>query len=92
MRVGMKTMAEAAIANIKSSPTLTGTTVAVMAIAFAGMVTSAYTADHIKRSNSDLSNDENLQKAYTWAWSTALITGVLAAGMAGVVAWTVMKK
>lgn len=85
-------MAEAAIANIKTSPTLMGTTVAVMAIAFAGMVTSAYTADHIKRSNADMSKDENLKKAYTWAWSTSLITGILSAGMAGIVVWTILKK
>lgn len=85
-------MADVAIANIKRSPVLMTTTIAVMAIAFAGMVTSAYTADHIKRSNCDVSKDPTLKSAYTWAWSTAVMTGILAAGMAGVVVWTVLKK
>lgn len=84
--------ATAAIANIKRSPTLMGTTFAILIVAFAGMVTSAYTADHIKRSNCDLSKDSNLNSAYTWAWSTAVLTGLLTAGMAGIIVWTALKK
>jgi len=85
-------MADAAIANIKSSPMSLSVSVAVMVVAFAGMVTSAYTADHIKKSSCDMTKDANLKSAYKWAWSTAVITGVLSAGMVGIVAWRVMKK
>lgn len=78
--------------NVKDRKTLAIASTVVMLASFAGMVTSAYTADHIKRSSCDMSKDDKLQKAYKWAWSSA----VLAAGVtvaAGVVfAATALKK
>jgi hypothetical protein len=78
--------------NARERKTLAVASTVVLLASFAGMVTSSYTADHIKRSSCDMTKDEKLQKAYTWAWSSA----VLAAGVtvaAGVVfAATVLKK
>ena len=55
------------------------------------MITSAYTADHIKKSGGDVSKGTNLGKAYTWAWSTAVMNAFLSVGMAGVVGVIVYK-
>ena len=46
----------------------------VLAASFAGMVSSAYTADHIKRSGVDMSANATLKQAYRAAWISALIS------------------
>jgi sensor histidine kinase regulating citrate/malate metabolism len=84
-------MAEKAIVNLMHTPIRTGVAVSIMVVAFAGMVTSAYTANNIKRSTCDL-NEAHIKTAYKWAWTTAVITGFLSAGVAGLLVYTAMKK
>lgn len=63
----------------------------VLAGAFAAMVTSAYTADHIQKSSCDRKKDAKLENAYKWSWSTAVICGLISAGTAGSMAYVVLK-
>jgi hypothetical protein len=46
---------------------------------FVSMVTSAYCADHIHRSSAS-ATDANLKMAYEWAWGTAVLGALIAAG------------
>ncbi len=87
-----KRMADMVVQNVKGSPMLMGITITIIAAAFSGMVTSAYIADHIKKADCDISEDGNLKSAYTWAWSSALLSGLVATGLTGIVIWTSIKK
>lgn len=82
MAAAIPMMARAAMIGtaVKSEKTLIMTSAAVMLASLGGVITHSYTADHIKRSSCDMSNDKKLQDAYKWAWSSALIsTGVMVA-------------
>jgi hypothetical protein len=59
---------------------------------FGVMVTSAYTADHIKRSSCDMKQDQRLTNAYNWATGTALISGTAAIFSVGSLIYMIMKK
>lgn len=67
-------------------------TAVVGVLAFAAMVTSAYTADHINHSSCDKSKDPALASAYKWAWVTAVIAGLTTAGMVAVLIKTGIDK
>ena len=67
-------------------------TAVVAILAFAGMVTSAYTADHINHSSCDRSKDARLQSAYKWSWVAAVISGITTVGMIGILVKTAMIK
>ena len=61
---------------IKYSPALIVGLSTTLLTAFASMVAAAYTADHIRHSGIDLSKNESLHTAYTWAKVSAICGGV----------------
>ena len=78
----------------KSNRAMVVSTAVVAALAFACMVTSAYTADHIQRSScyKTVSESDSLKHAYKWSWVTAVIGGVTAAGMVAILVKTALDK
>lgn len=71
-----------AVGKLRASPAMYGSIAAVCALTFAGMVSAAYTADHIKRSTCPMTDDK-VKNAYKWSWVTAVLAGSVSAGMAG---------
>ena len=63
----------------------------VAVLSFVGMVSAAYTADHINKSACDKS-DPKIKSAYKWSWVTAAIAGVTTIGMVGILVKTAMEK
>jgi len=76
----------------KSNRTMVVSTTLVALLSFAGMISAAYTADHINRSACDKAADSNLKTAYKWSWVTAVIAGVTTAGMVGILVKTALSK
>lgn len=76
----------------KQNRTMVISTAVVGILAFAAMITSAYTADHINHSSCDRTKDKSLASAYQWSWGTAVITGFTAAGMVGILVYTAIKE
>jgi hypothetical protein len=64
-----------------SNRTMVASTVIVAILTFVTMVTSAYSADHIRKSNCDMGKDGSLKSAYDWSMRTAVISGIATAGM-----------
>jgi hypothetical protein len=64
---------------------LTGLAVAFV-VSFGSMVVSAYCADHIHKSSCGTS-DEHAKQAYTWSWVSAVLTGLVALGTVGGIAY-----
>lgn len=56
----------------------------ILLFAFASMVSSGYTADHIKRSGCDMSKDAKLKDAYSWSTGSAVASAVVVVAMIGV--------
>ena len=78
--------------NVKERKTLAIGTTLVLLMSFAGMVTSAYTADHINRSSCDKSKDEKLGSAYKWATTTAVLSGLAVLATGALLVGVAMKK
>lgn len=77
-------LGQQAYVNFKSRKELIMSVGVVLALAFAGIVSCAYTADHIKKSKCDMSADPSLTTAYHWATGSAVLSTVLMLAMAGV--------
>lgn len=75
----------------KTNRAMVVSTGVVAILGFAGMVSAAYTADHINKSKCD-KNDPSLKSAYKWSWVTAVVAGLTAAGMVGILAKTALTK
>ena len=84
-------MAGRAAVNLKQRKTIAIGAGIVLAASFVGMVTSAYTADHVKRSSCE-STDANLQKAYKWSWVSATVAAGSAVAAGAVLAAVMLKK
>lgn len=67
-------LAERTSVNIKNRKNAAMGAGIVLAASFAGMVSSAYTADHIKRSGCNMDTDKTMKEAYRSAWISALIS------------------
>ena len=66
-----------AYTNLKSRKELVISIVFVLAMAFASLVTSSYTADHMKKSKCDMKSDASFKSAYNWATGSAIIGTLL---------------
>ena len=82
---------EQAVINFKNKKELVISVAVVLMLAFTGMITSAYTADHIKKSSCGMSSDTKLASAYHWATGSALLSAVLTIAMAAVMVKVAMK-
>lgn len=78
----MSTAISTASLNFKKHSHLTLAVSVVLLAAFGGMVTAAYTADHIKKSSCDMTKDAKLKDAYKWSTSSAVLSGVVTLAMA----------
>ena len=85
-------LGEQAVIKFKSRKHLITSVFVVLVLAFTGMVTSAYTADHIKNSSCSMSTDAKLSSAYKWATGSAVLSAILTVAMAGVMIKVAMKK
>jgi hypothetical protein len=83
---------EQTMINFKTKSQLVISVGVVLALAFAGMVTSAYTADHIKKSGGDMSKDDDLSSAYKWSTWSAVTSALVTLAMVGVLVKVAMKK
>ena len=63
--------------NFKNKSHLTLSVGIIFLAAFSGMVTAAYTADHIKKSACDMTKDAKLKDAYKWATGSAVLSGLV---------------
>lgn len=77
-------LGQQAYVNFKSRKELVMSVGVILALAFAGIVTSAYTADHIKKSKCNMSTDTSLTSAYHWSSWSAVLSTLLMLSMAGV--------
>ena len=84
-------LGQSAYINVKSRGMLTASIGVVLLLAFAGMVTAAYTADHIKRSSCDMTKDEMLTSAYKWSVGSAVISALVAVAMGAALVKFAMK-
>jgi hypothetical protein len=86
----MASFGQQAFTNFKNSKQLVSTVLVVLVIAFAGIVSCSYTADHIKKSKCSMSTDASLNDAYKWATGSAVVSALLTLALVGVlvkVAW-----
>ena len=89
-----KSKLDAAIGNMKVQAVLHQRTITFLAVgfvaSFAAMVSSAYCADHIRRSS--CSGDEYIGQAYTWSWMSAVMEALVAIGTASTIVYLMMRK
>ena len=79
---------KAVVSNTTASSVLT-----VMLVAsFAAMVTSAYSADHTRKSSAWGSADEKLKSAYKLSVQTSILSGLISLASIGGLAFIVLKK
>lgn len=75
------TLGQQAYVNFKSRKELIMSVGVVLALAFFGMVSCAYTADHINKAKC---SDPSLTSAHRWATSSAVMSALLVLAMGGV--------
>jgi hypothetical protein len=74
-------LGQQAYINFKNKKTLVMSVGAILLLAFASMVMSSYTADHIKRSSCDMSKDTKLHDAYKWSTGAAVLQALVSLSM-----------